>query len=64
MATASFMLHLMCSQLTGIGEATATEAAAVGFDISMLEHVSLQVAGLGEAFLAYGALVGTCTLMG
>lgn len=63
-APSTFVLHLMRSQLAGVGEASAAEAAAVGFDVSVLEHVSLQVAGLGEALLANSALVGSSALVG
>lgn len=64
MAAPTLVLHLVRSQLAGIGEAAAAEAAAVGFDVGVLEHVALQVAGLGEALLADGALVGPRTLVG
>lgn len=64
MAASTLVLNFMRSQLTGIGKATAAEAAAVGLDISVLEHVALQVAGLSETLLADGAFVGPCTLVG
>lgn len=64
MAASTLVLHLVRSQLAGVGKAPAAEATAVGFDVSVLEHVSLQVAGLGEALLANGALVGPRALMG
>lgn len=63
-APSALVLHLVCSQLAGVGEASATEAAAVGFDVSVLEHVSLQVAGLGETLLANSALMGSSALVG
>lgn len=64
MAAASFVLHLVRSQFAGIGEATAAEAAAVGLYVGVLQHVSLQVTGLGEALLADCALVRPRTLVG
>lgn len=64
MAAAALVFHFVCSQLARIGKAAATEAAAVGLDVRVLEHVPLQVAGLGKPLLADGALVGPCTLVG
>lgn len=38
-AAASLVLHLMGSQLTGVGKASAAKAAAEGLDIRVLQHV-------------------------
>lgn len=40
-AATSLMLHLVGSQLAGVGKASATEAAAEGLDIGVLQHVAL-----------------------
>lgn len=62
-AATSFMLYFMSTEFTGVCETTATKTTTVGLDICVLQHVPLQVAGLGEALLAHGALVWPCALM-
>lgn len=62
-AATSFVLYLVSTEFTGVCEAPATKTATVGLNVGVLQHVSLQVAGLGEALLAHGALVWPCALM-
>lgn len=64
MAPSTLVLHFMGPQLAGIGKPPAAEAAAVGLDISVLQHVALQVAGLRKALLAHSAFVWPRTLVG
>lgn len=62
-AATSFVFYLMCTEFTGVCKATATKTATIGLNIGVLQHVPLQVAGLGEALLAHSALVWPCALM-
>lgn len=64
MASSTLVLNLVSPQLARISEATAAEAATVGLDVSVLEHVALQVAGLCKALLANVAFVRPCALVG
>lgn len=64
MAPSTLVLHFMRPQLAGIGKPSATEAAAVGLDVSVLEHVTLQVTGLCKALLAHSAFVWPRALVG
>lgn len=58
-----FVFVLMGSQLTGVGKATAAEAAAVRLNICVLKHVPLQVTSLCECFFTHCAFVGSGPLM-
>ncbi len=62
-AATSFVLYLVSTEFTGVCEATATKTATVGLNVGVLQHMPLQVAGLGEALLAHGALVWPRALM-
>lgn len=54
----------MGTKLTGISETSTTHTAAVRFDVTVLHHVPLQVAGLGEGFVAHLTFVWTHALVG
>lgn len=57
------MLQLVGSKLAGISETSTAHTAAVWLHITVLHHVSLQVAGLGEGLVAHLALVGSHSLV-
>lgn len=63
MASPSFVLDFVSTEFAWVGETTATKSATVGLNIGVLQHVSLQVTGLGEALLAHGAFMRPRTLM-
>lgn len=57
------VLGLVCAQLAGVGKPTSTEAAAVWLDVTMLQHMALEVAGLCEGLLAHSTLMWPCALV-
>lgn len=63
MAPTSFMLYFVSTEFTGVGKTTTTKTTTVGLNVSVLQHVPLQVAGLGEALLTHRALVWPCALV-
>lgn len=58
------MFQLMGAKLTRVRKTSAAHIAAVRLDVTVLHHVSLQVAGLSEGLVAHLALVGPHALVG
>lgn len=63
MAPSSFVLDLVSTEFAGVGKTATTKSATVGLDISVLQHVPLQVTGLGEALFAHCAFMRPRTLV-